>query len=260
LAFRVFNPNSRAPDKTGKSKDALNFPPEGAYKMPAMSFGKLFTTTVGKKLIMGATGFGLVMFMIIHMLGNTNVLMGRESMNNYAATMQSMGALLWVARGGLLAAALLHIWAAITLTRQNRLARPEAYAENKLPGASLASRTMAVTGILLLGLFIYHLLHFTLGQIDPVTFAAVDAKGRHDAYFMVVKAFENPLVSFSYMIFVGLVCIHMSHGIESFFRSLGLMGKRWQAMQSTGAKIVAALLFVGFVSVPSAVLLGLITH
>jgi succinate dehydrogenase / fumarate reductase cytochrome b subunit len=129
---------------------------------------------------------------------------------------------------------------------------------NKTPGASYASRTMIWSGIIVFAFLVYHLLHFTLGRTDPANYVLEDAMGRHDVYTMVLRGFQNPIVAVSYMIAVGLLCWHLSHGVASFFRSLGVMNKRWRRLQEQFAIASAVVLYLGFVSVPASVLLGVV--
>lgn len=223
-----------------------------------MGLQRVFQSTVGKKYIAGITGVALFGFVFAHMVGHLQMFLGPNVYNTYAANLQSLGALLWLARGGLLVAVLLHIWATITLVARNRASRPEAYAVDKKTGASLASRTMAYTGPILAVFIVYHLLHFTIGAVDPEVFAVLDARGRPDVYYRMVKSFQNPVMAVAYVVCMGLLCYHLAHGVSSLFRSLGLSTKVWRRVQEQFAVASAVGLFLGFSSVPVAVLLGLI--
>src|SRR5262249_37841964 len=154
-----------------------------------------------------------------HLAGNLNELRGPEAMNGYAAGLRELGWLLWALRAIVFVGAVLHIWAATALTLENRRARPQHNVLNKHPAASYASRTMIWSGVILLAFVVYHLLHFTFGVTNPAEFDVHDAKGRHDVYRMVIAGFSNPVLSFSYMLAVGFLCIHLSHGFASVFRS-----------------------------------------
>ena len=129
-------------------------------------FSRAYHSSLGKKYVMAVTGLLLFLFVIVHMAGNLQVFIGREPMNAYAAALASRPGLLWTARVGLLVIAVLHIVSALQLASENRAARPQPYAEGK-PIASLASRTILVSGLIIFAFIIYHLMHFTLGVTNP---------------------------------------------------------------------------------------------
>jgi succinate dehydrogenase / fumarate reductase cytochrome b subunit len=222
-----------------------------------MILTRIFGSNVGKKLIMAVTGVGLFAFVVQHMIGHLIMFVGQDAYNTYAENMQAMS-IKWPARGALLAGVLLHIWAAVSLSMKNKAARPETYKENKNSGTSLASRTMLVSGLILLAFIVYHLLHFTFGVTDPSDFALHDRAGRHDVYTAMVRAFENPLISVAYIGSMALLCMHLSHGVASFFRSLGLMDGRWRKGEEQFALMSAGLVFLGFSIVPIAIIAGFI--
>lgn len=218
---------------------------------------RVFKSSVGQKLVMAVTGVGLFAFVLQHMAGHLIMFGGQEAYNTYAENMQNMS-IKWPARGALLAAVLLHIWAAITLTAKNRAARPERYAANKNFGASLSSRVMILTGVVLLAFIVYHLLHFTIGVTHPGDFALTDAQGRHDVYTAMVRSFRDPILFVLYIVSMALLCSHLSHGVAAFFRSLGLMDGRWRKLEERFAVGSAWLVFLGFAAVPVAIMAGVI--
>src|SRR6266850_8405172 len=118
------------------------------------------------------------------MLGNLQIYLGPEPMNGYAAMLKSKPALLWTARVGLFIIAVLHIISALQLAAENRAARPQPYAEGK-PIASLASRTILLSGLIIFAFIVYHLMHFTFGVTNPDFMDLQDAFGRHDVFRMV---------------------------------------------------------------------------
>jgi succinate dehydrogenase / fumarate reductase, cytochrome b subunit len=221
----------------------------------------LFKSSLGRKFIMGATGVALFGFVIGHLLGNLQVFLGAETINRYGALLKSNMELLWGARIGLLVCIGLHIWMAILLSGDNEAARPVQYANPIPPGASFASRTMLMSGLIVLFFILYHLLHFTV-QADSVNmtdkkfYEMVDSQGRHDVYTMIVVGFRQPLVSLFYVIAVGLLSLHLSHGLAALFSSLGLKTKAWEPTIEKFAKIFGVLIFVGYISIPIAVLAG----
>ncbi len=218
----------------------------------------VFNSSIGGKVIMALSGAGLVLFVLVHMAGNLQMFIGQDAMNNYGVTLRKLGPLLWVVRLGLLGIFAAHVAYALRLKLQNRAARPVAYASKKTVQATLASRTMVVSGLIILAFAIYHLLHFTFGVTDPRNFNMSDAQGRHDIYNMVVHGFQNVLVSGFYILAMVLLFSHLSHGAASFFQSLGWNQPRFQAWLKRFGPAVAWLVCLGFVSVPIAVLLGFI--
>lgn len=221
----------------------------------------LFRSSLGKKYIMAVTGFALFGFVIVHMLGNLQIFLGPEYINQYGYFLQSKPELVWSARIGLLVMVGLHIWAAISLTAKNRAARAQPYAKFEVVAASYASRTMMVSGLVLLTFIIYHLLHFTV-QVDAINFTGEsfrtleDAKERHDIYNMMVIGFSNPVVSIFYIVSMGLLCLHLSHGVSSMFHSLGWKNRRYAKLVDRFALTAAGLLLIGYAVIPLAVMFG----
>jgi succinate dehydrogenase / fumarate reductase cytochrome b subunit len=208
---------------------------------------------------MAITGFLLFLFILIHMAGNWQLFLGAEAINSYAALLKEKAIVLWSFRLGLLFLITLHIWAALSLTFENRAAHPEKYEVAKDHSATLASRSMAVSGTIVLFFIIYHLLHFT-ARVAPGTqdYYLEDLKGRHDVYEMVVRAFQNPLITAFYVLGIGLLALHLSHGLQSMFRSLGLSNQETLPWQKCIARLVALGIFVGMVAIPLSVHFGCI--
>jgi succinate dehydrogenase / fumarate reductase cytochrome b subunit len=212
---------------------------------------------------MAISGMALFLFVVVHMLGNLQIFLGPEAINDYGYFLQSKPELVWPARIGLLILVLLHIWAAIKLTAENRAARNRSYGEYRPVGSSYASRTMFVSGLVLLVFIIYHLLHFTV-QVQGINFTGQDfrtledAKQHHDVYRMMVFGFQNPVVSIFYIISMSLLCLHLSHGVSSMFQSLGWKNRKYGAFLDRFALVAAGILVIGYSSIPIAVLAGLI--
>ncbi|MGH7490967.1 MAG: succinate dehydrogenase cytochrome b subunit [bacterium] len=218
----------------------------------------VLTSSIGSKVIMALTGIGLVLFVIVHMAGNLQMFVGRDAMNAYGVTLRKVPLLLWLVRLGLIAIAIVHVVMSLRLKLQNRAARPVPYVSKNTVSATLASRTMVVTGLIILTFAVYHLLHFTFGMTDPKNFHLTDHQGRHDVYNMVVYGFQNAFVSGFYILAVVLLFSHLSHGVSSFFQSLGWNHPRWNAFINKFGAVVAWLVCLGFVAIPIAVLLGLL--
>ncbi|MEM8681490.1 MAG: succinate dehydrogenase cytochrome b subunit [Planctomycetota bacterium] len=208
--------------------------------------------------MMAITGGGLVLFVIAHMLGNLQIYLGQEALNAYAYKLKSMPALLWTARTGLLAIFAAHLGLAFYLRRVNRRARPQAYAFQDNVEASLASRTMLLSGLVIFAFVIYHLLHFTLGVTDPRLADLVDEQGHHDVYSMVVLSFQNGWVSLAYIVAMGFLGLHLSHAVSSMVQTLGWVSASYRRWVDRVGLSVAGILMFGNISIPVAVLTGLL--
>ncbi len=220
----------------------------------------LFSSSIGRKWIVAITGIVLVLFVIGHLLGNLSIFVGPDAMNAYAAFLKSTGELLWVVRIVLLTCVVLHIWLTITLWRENLAARPQKYAVKNDLGTTVYARLMRISGLTVLSFVLYHLAQFTWQAFNPEYKTWIDPQGRHDVYRMVVTAFECPLVSGFYILSVGLLGMHLSHGIASLFQTLGLTTEKLRPVFEKGGLIVAWIIFLGFASIPTAVLLGLVKY
>jgi succinate dehydrogenase / fumarate reductase cytochrome b subunit len=221
----------------------------------------LFCSSLGKKYLMALSGVILVLFVLGHLAGNLQIFLGPEAINRYGHFLQSNPELIWPARLVLLAMVGLHIWSAVQVTRENRQARPTAYAEYQPLAASYASRTMLMSGLIVLAFVIYHLLHYTV-QVEAINLTNQDFSGfvdderRHDIFRMLVVGFSNGWVSLFYIISMGLLCLHLSHGMSSMFQSLGLRSRANGSLLDKAARALAALIFLGYVSIPVAILCG----
>jgi succinate dehydrogenase / fumarate reductase cytochrome b subunit len=218
-----------------------------------------FHSSLGKKYIMAITGFALFGFVIAHLLGNLQIFLGPAQINAYGHFLQSTPELIWPARIGLLLMVLLHIWSAIKLSAENRAARPATYRKTKIVAASYASRTMLMSGLIIAAFIVYHLLHFTV-QVPAVNLtgkdfvALEDQLKHHDVYRMMILGFSQPLVSLFYIIAMGLLCLHLSHGVSSMFQSMGWKNKRYGTLLDSFARFTAIAIFIGYASIPVAVL------
>lgn len=208
---------------------------------------------------MAATGLGLVGFLIAHVSGNLLIFKGRDAINDYAVWLHSLGPLLWVARIGLLGVFALHVYLGIQLSQENRSARPVAYAHESTVQASLPSRWMLRTGLLVLAFVIYHLAHYTFGVIQPEGAALVqDPPGRHDVYGMIVNGFSNPVVALSYVFFLVVLAVHLWHGLASFFQTLGLSHSRYSKPADAVGRAAAVLIAIAYLIIPLSVLFGIL--
>jgi len=218
-----------------------------------------FASSVGKKFIMAVTGAGLFLFVAGHMIGNLQVFLPPEAINRYAHFLQSNLELLWPVRLVMLAMLGLHAWSAITLSLENRAARPVGYYGNPAPlAASFASRTMLVGGLVVAVFLVYHLLHYTV-VVEGINGARVslrELRAAHDVYAMMIAGFSVWYVSLFYVVGVGLLCLHLSHGLAAMFQSLGWKNHVYGPLIDKAAKVIALALFLGYVSIPVAVRCG----
>ncbi|MBP6821628.1 MAG: succinate dehydrogenase cytochrome b subunit [Acidobacteria bacterium] len=219
---------------------------------------KLWRSSLGKKYVMAVTGLMLFGFVVVHMIGNLQFFGGQTLINEYAESLKSKPPILWGARFSLLAAVVLHITAAAQLFKANRRARPVGYDGGKVVASTLANRTIIVSGLILFAFIVFHLAHFTIGWIDGSFMTLKDVAGRHDVRGMMIAGFRNPVVSIFYIVSVGLLCLHLSHGIASIFQSLGLRSKKTEANLKKLALVAAIVLFFGFCAIPVAVMAGLV--
>jgi succinate dehydrogenase / fumarate reductase cytochrome b subunit len=211
---------------------------------------RFYESTIGKKAIMAVTGLILFGFLIAHMLGNLQIFLGAEVMNHYAETLHANPELLWTARTILLISVLLHIWASLQLTKVKRDARPVGYVKRANVSSSWASRSMMLSGPIIAAFVVFHLLHLTTGTVHP-NFVPLHA------YENLVTGFLLPIAVF-YIVAMILVGFHLSHGIWSMVQSLGLSHPRYTPMVKKFAAVFSWILIAGFISVPLAVITGLV--
>lgn len=217
-----------------------------------------FQTSLGSKIVVALTGLGLAGFVVFHMLGNLQVFEGRDALNGYAAFLRDMPMLLWTARLGLLSIVTLHISLAIRLALQNRRARPVAYAVREYRKASVASRTMSVTGSLLLLFIIFHLLHLTAGVVDTSFPDRLDMQGHRDVYGKIIHAFRNPLFVMLYLAGQLVLGLHLNHAVSSSLQTLGFEHAALNRLFKAAGPAVALLVVLGNLVIIFAVFLGVV--
>jgi succinate dehydrogenase / fumarate reductase cytochrome b subunit len=221
----------------------------------------LFKSSLGKKYLMAGTGFVMFLFIVAHMVGNLQVFLGPEAINRYGNFLQTNTELLWPARGILFLVLLGHIWAATQLSLENKAARPIGYKVYRPLGSSYASRTMLMSGTIIFIFLVYHILHYTvqvkyLNGTGQDFHAFLDPEHRHDIFKMMVLGFNNGWVSAFYILGIALLCLHLSHGASSMFQSMGWKSESYRPFLDRAAQVVALLLFLGYVSIPVAILCG----
>ena len=221
---------------------------------------RLYKSTIGKKIMMAVTGVILVGYVLGHMIGNLKVFQGAEKIDAYAMFLREMGGpmlghnqALWLVRGGLLLAFVIHVVAALQLTRTSQLARPERYGRRLDREASTyASRTMRYGGFFLLVFVIFHLLHLTFGTVHP--------DFEHGAiYHNLQVAFQSSLTAGVYIIAMIALGFHLFHGIWSGFQTLGLNHPRYNRYRRPLAVGLGIVIAVGFIAVPVSFFTGILS-
>lgn len=210
-----------------------------------------YESVIGKKVVMAVTGFVLSGFVLVHMIGNLQLFQGPEKLNHYAELLRFSIPLLWTARIVLLASAGFHVLSAYQLWLLKRSARPVAYVKKSSIATTYAARTMLVSGPIILAFLVYHILHFTTGQAHP------DFKPG-DVYANVVAGFQNPFASLFYMVANILLATHLYHGVWSMFQSLGVSHPKYTPKLKLLAMLYGIVIGVGNVSMPLAVLAGIV--
>lgn len=218
----------------------------------------LYRTSIGKKVLMAASGVILVGFVIVHMLGNLKVYLGATEINRYGEGLRTLGEpifprtlLLWIVRSVLIVAFTVHIVCAVQLARQSRAARRTRYVHPGTVQADYAARTMRWGGLALALFIVFHLAHFTWGWIHP-GYAYV----RGDVYNNLTLGFKVWWISAVYIFAMVALGLHIYHGTWSIFQTFGVNNQRWDRLVRRTAGAVAAIVVIGNCSIPIAVLSG----
>lgn len=223
----------------------------------------LYQTAVGKKWVMALTGIALLGYVLVHMLGNLHVYEGPVKMHQYAEALRDLGGdvlprtwVLWGLRIGLIAAFVLHIHSAFTLTRMNRAANVS-YADGgqgavQDPVSRFASRTMRWTGVIVLLFIFYHLADLTWGWWPWVDFV------HGDPYHNIVSSLEHIPVALLYIAANIALALHIYHGAWSIFQSLGINNPRFNRARKRFAQGFAAIILIGNLSFPIMVQIGVV--
>lgn len=212
-----------------------------------------YGSMVGKKVVMGVTGLIGIGFVIMHSLGNLLVFRGPEAINSYSHFLKSTGELLWALRIVLVIAVILHVVAAIQLTRQSNAARPVAYKRQERQAATVASRTMGWGGVLLFVFIVLHILHFTTGTIRPA-----GVFSREDVYANIVASFRIWWVALLYVVAMLALGLHLFHGAWSSVRSIGVSPASPEPLHHRISLAIALLVWAAFTAVPIAVVAGIV--
>lgn len=225
---------------------------------------KFWNSSIGKKVVVALTGLVLTLFLAGHLSGNMLLFVGEDAFNEYAYFLHHMlhGAGVWIARIVLLTCLVFHVVGTVQLTKMNRSAG-RSYNVDGTQRSSFSSKMMIWSGLTILAFIVYHLLHYTVrvGNEfgDPEKYGIIlHGHEAHNAYKMVVDGFNWAPASIFYIIAVTLLCSHLSHGVASIFQTLGLRSSKTDGLIQFGAKAYSILIWIGFISIPIAVLLKVV--
>ncbi len=205
-------------------------------------------STIGQKAIVALTGMILWGYTIVHTIGNLQLFAGPEIMNGYAEQIHAMPAVLWGVRVLLLVCLTLHVWMIVRLASRNSEARPIAYKKRRNLKTNPAAIYMLVSGVVLFGFIIFHLMHLTIGNTNlPFD--------RENVYNNLVLGFRNPWVAGGYLICQLMLAGHLFHGARSLFQSIGVSHPKYDKLKNSAAMLLVAVVIGGNLLIPAAIVL-----
>ncbi len=228
------------------TKSALDTGPGARHRL-----WRLWGSSVGMKIIMALTGVILSLFVLGHMAGNLQIFQGQASIDDYSKLLHKEPAILWTARIVLLTAVGLHIAAYLLLTRDNQRARPQAYQMTAHRESSFASRSMRLTGPLLLAFIIFHILHLTTGTVHPDYHEGL-------VYQNLISGLSVVWVAAVYVLAMLMLGFHLWHGVWSMTQTLGGNQPRYGSLGRKLATVFTIVVVAGFVIVPLAIVSGMV--
>jgi len=218
-----------------------------------------YTSPIGKKIITGVTGLGLSLFVLVHMTGNLVLLVNPQTYNQLAHSINSLGIVLYIIEFILLGLVIFHIAIAIAIKLNNQQARPIGYSQFKSAGTpskqSISSRTMIITGLILLVFLALHLLTFKFGTYYSTIINGIEMR---DLSRLVIEKFHSPIYAFGYTGVMVMLGLHLRHGVWSGFQSLGALNSNTSTIVYAIALVLAILIALGFFILPLAIYFGLI--
>jgi succinate dehydrogenase / fumarate reductase cytochrome b subunit len=218
---------------------------------------KLFSDSIGRKAVMAITGLLMVLFVVGHLLGNLSIFAGPDGINAYAEKLHQLPPLVWGTRIVMGLSVILHIVLSIQITLENSAAKPDKYAVARSLRATFASKNMIWTGVII-GAFVgYHLLQFTL-RVTPDLVLGEDALNRFDVYTMVVSSLQKTGIALIYIVAMVSLFLHLSHGIQSTFQTLGLSNSVLLPRYGVAGKLLSGIFLVGYGAIPVLILVGLL--
>jgi len=214
-------------------------------------FKSLFTSTIGQKIVIALSGLFLVLFVIVHLIGNLTLFVGADTFNSYTHKLESTAPLLYVVELILVAGFVFHFTLAIIITLKNWRARDTKYAKLTTAGnpsrQTISSKTMIYTGLIILIFTVIHVMMFKYGAYYETT---MDGKTVRDLYRLVIETFQNPAIVVGYVLVMILLGYHLRHGFWSAFQSLGVMNPSLTPIVYAIGVFLAMVLAVGFLFVP----------
>lgn len=219
---------------------------------------RLFSDSIGRKVVMAISGLLMVLFVIGHLLGNLSIFAGPNGINAYAYHLHELAPLVWGTRVVMGAAVLLHLFLSIQVTLENSAAKPDRYAVQNSLRATFASKNMIWTGAIIGVFILYHLLQFTF-RVTPGLALGFDYMNRFDVYTMVVKGLGHAFTGLVYIAAMISLFFHLSHGIQSMFQTLGLSNAFLQPRWGALGKVLSVIFLVGFGSIPAVILVGILS-
>jgi succinate dehydrogenase / fumarate reductase cytochrome b subunit len=218
-----------------------------------------YTSPIGKKIITGITGLGLTLFVLVHLVGNLTLFAGSKAYNQLAHFIDSLGILLYLIELSLLAIAIFHVVVGITIRLNTLKARPVGYSQLKSVGTpskqSISSRSMLITGMVLLGFLSLHLATFKFGVYYSTMINGVEMR---DLSSLVMEKFHNPVYAFGYAGVMIVLALHLRHGIWSAWQSIGVLNSKISPVVYAIALILAILIALGFIALPLAIYFNLL--
>ncbi|MGB5713921.1 MAG: succinate dehydrogenase cytochrome b subunit [Waterburya sp.] len=219
-----------------------------------------YNSPIGKKIITGITGLGLSLFVLFHMAANLTLLTSSKAYNQLAHLLDSLGILLYIVEFTLLGLAIFHVIVGITIKLNTLQARTIGYRQLKSIGEpskqSISSRSMMITGAVLLGFLVWHLSTFKFGTYDSTVIDGVEMR---DLSSLVIEKFQNPIYAFGYTGVMIMLAFHLRHGIWSAWQSIGVLNSKISPAVYAIALILAILIAIGFIALPLSIFFGLIS-
>jgi succinate dehydrogenase / fumarate reductase cytochrome b subunit len=217
---------------------------------------RLFSDSIGRKAVMAVTGLLMVLFVVGHLLGNLTIFAGPDGLNGYAQHLHELAPLVWGTRVVMAISVLLHLVLGVQVTLENSAAKPDKYAVSHSLRATFASKTMIWTGVVLAAFVVYHLLQFTFHVTPDVVFGMEG--DRPDVFTMVVNSLDRTAIAALYVVAVVALFLHMSHGIQSAFQTLGISNAFLLQRYGAVGKVLSGIFLVGFGSIPVLIVIGVV--
>ncbi len=216
---------------------------------------RLFSDSIGRKAVMAVTGLLMILFVVMHLLGNLSIFAGPDGINAYAEKLHSLGPLVWVFRVVMIVAVVLHVMLSIQITLENSAAKPDKYAVSRSLRATFASKNMIWTGVLIGAFIVWHLVQFTF-RVAPGLELGEDASGRFDVFTMVLSALSSPGWAIVYVVSMVALFLHLSHGVQSTFQTIGWSNAKLLPEYGRWGKVASGLFLIGYGSIPVLILVG----